>query len=249
MSAPVFRHSGPFIPGSTVVLDGPEGHHAATVVRMAPGEEISLVDGAGARADGTVVEVVRDRLTIAVRHCTIDPEPALRIIAAQALLKGEHGELAVDQLTQVGADVIVPWLADRSQVSRAAVDRVLGKSALRIAAAAKQSRRARWPQLVEPVTTVQLAELVRSADVAIVLHEGADQAIAECTVPTAGTVLLIVGPEGGIADAERAALTSAGACERRLGPTILRGSLAGAVACAALLAGTRWAGAAAPEAT
>ncbi|HEY5395800.1 MAG TPA: 16S rRNA (uracil(1498)-N(3))-methyltransferase, partial [Trebonia sp.] len=63
----------------------------------------------------------------------------------------------------------------------------------------------------------------------------------ELTLPAEGDILLVVGPEGGISPAERAALGDAGAIEARLGPTVLRTSTAGAVAGATLLSRTaRW---------
>lgn len=238
MSAPVFRATGPLVAGTDTVLDGPEGRHAATVLRLAPGEEVELVDGDGTRALGAVTGTGSGSLTIALREVAREPEPALRLVVAQALLKGDHWELAIDQLTQAGADTIVPWLAERSIVARSAIDRVTAKAALRIAAAAKQSRRARWPELAEPATTEQLASRGPSC---IVLHEGAQASLGDVALPAEGELLLVIGPEGGIAPGEREALGAAGAVEARLGPTVLRGSLAGAVAAGIVLARTRWA--------
>ena len=225
------------------MLDGSEGRHAATVLRLTAGEEVELVDAGGTRAVGVVTGVSRaagGSLAVAVREVRREAEPALRVVVAQALLKGEHWELAIDQITQAGVDAIVPWIAERSIVARAAVERATAKASLRIASAAKQSRRARWPALLDPVNTGQLAASV-AARPSIVLHEGAAGSLGEVTLPSTGELLLVIGPEGGIADGERETLAAAGAVEARLGPTVLRGSLAGAVAAGVVLARTRWA--------
>ena len=76
---------------------------------------------------------------------------------------------------------------------------------------------------------------------AVVLHEEASLPLAPLEVPTSGTVLVVVGPEGGIAPEELAALTDAGAVPVRLGAEVLRTSTAGVAAVAALLSRTpRW---------
>jgi hypothetical protein len=77
--------------------------------------------------------------------------------------------------------------------------------------AAKQSRRLKVPQVSEPVTTSQLAQLAASADLALILHQEAKEPLAEVDLPAVGTVLIIIGPEGGISDEELSELSKAGA--------------------------------------
>jgi 16S rRNA (uracil1498-N3)-methyltransferase len=90
-------------------------------------------------------------------------------------------------------------------------------------------------------TTVQVCALVEAADLAVVLHEDASAALASLEVPAAGSVVVVVGPEGGLTDDEVAAFTAAGAHAVRLGEEVLRTSTAGVVAVAALLSRTgRW---------
>src|SRR5690349_19778627 len=78
------------------------------------------------------------------------------------------------------------------------------------------------------------------ADLALVLHEQASRSLAAVTVPTTGTVAVVVGPEGGLTDGEVVAFRAAGAQAVRLGPEVLRTSTAGAAALAALSVGGRW---------
>ncbi len=82
---------------------------------------------------------------------------------------------------------------------------------------------------------------MRGANLAILLDAEADQPLSGLSLPTAGEIVLIVGPEGGVSPAEAADLTAAGAIPVRLGPSVLKGSTAGAVAGALVLSGCgRW---------
>src|SRR5439155_24115056 len=95
-------------------LDGPEGRHAASVRRLAVGEELLVTDGTGMVASCVVAETGHDRLLLDVVDVREDPSPAPRLVVVQALPKGDRGEVAVETLTEVGVDVVVPWAATRS---------------------------------------------------------------------------------------------------------------------------------------
>jgi len=210
--------------GDHAVLDGPEGRHAATVKRLRAGEAVLLGDGCGVLASGVVAAVGRDVVELTLTDRVVAPAPSPRVVVAQALVKGDRGELAVELATEAGVDAIVPWTAARC-VARWAGDKGLARWQRTAREAAKQARRA-W---VPPV-----AGLVAAADCALVLHEAATTPLAEVELPAAGEVLLAVGPEGGITDDELALLTAAGAQAVRLGPEVLRASTAAAVALGAL---------------
>ena len=90
-------------------------------------------------------------------------------------------------------------------------------------------------------STADVEELVAAADLAVVLHEGATAALSGVSVPVVGSVVVVVGPEGGLSDDELAAFEAAGARVVRLGTEVLRTSTAGVAAVAALLSRTaRW---------
>nr|WP_133828374.1 16S rRNA (uracil(1498)-N(3))-methyltransferase [Actinomycetospora succinea] len=231
------------VPGSgEVVLDGAEGRHAADVRRVRPGEVVLIGDGAGTRARARVTEVGKSRVTTTVLERRSEDEAPLRITLAQALVKGDRAELAVELATEAGVDAILPWRAERC-VARWD-DGVRGEKALakwRATAreAAKQARRARVPDVAPPATTGDLA--ARDADAVLVLEATATESLADVALPGRGELVLVVGPEGGVTDAERALLARAGAREVRMGPGVLRTSSAAAVALGALGARTgRW---------
>ena len=147
-------------------------------------------------------------------------------------------------MTEVGVDTIVPWAAARSITQWAGDrgDKALCKWQAHAAEASKQSRRG-WFSSVSPLaSTADVAGLIREATLAIVLHETASTSLAETAIPSSGSVVLVIGPEGSLTDEELDAFAVAGAVTRRMGPTVLRTSTAGVVAAAVVLAaGGRWA--------
>jgi 16S rRNA (uracil1498-N3)-methyltransferase len=229
--------------GGELLLDGAEGRHAVDVLRLAPGERVRVGDGRGAVAEGEVVAAGPDGLRVAVTARIDVPAPDPEFVLVQALPKGDHGPLAVDLATELGVDRIVPWTAARC-VTRWREDRIAkGVAKWRSAAraAAKQSRRPRLPEVTEPLSTREVCGLLADADLALVLHEQARLPMAELEVPATGTIVVVVGPEGGLTDGEVVAFRAAGAHPVRLGAEVLRTSTAGAAALAALSARTRWA--------
>lgn len=229
-------------PGSSVVVEGDEAHHAVAVRRLRVGEELVLTDGLGRSAVGTVATTGKRVLSVDVSSVAVDPAPTPSVTVVQALPKGDRGELAVEVLTEVGVARVVPWAASRSVAvwrgERA--EKGLAKWRATAREAAKQARRS-WHPVVDPMaSTADVAALVAAADLAVVLHEEATSSLASLAVPD-GEVVVVVGPEGGLAPEELAALTGAGALSVRLGAEVLRTSTAGVAAVAALLSRTpRW---------
>ena len=228
--------------GDTVVLDGPEGRHAATVRRTRVGEHLLLTDGAGLRVEGEVVAVGPGTLDLRVLAVARDPEPSPRLVLVQALAKHDRDDQAVEAATECGVDEVVPWQASRSVVQWRGErgEKAWRKWDALLVAATKQSRRTRRPVLAPTATTGDLALRVGAAAAAYVLHEDARMPLATVTLPDAGDVVLVVGPEGGVSPDELATLEGAGAVAVRLGSTVLRSSSAGPAALAVLSAASRW---------
>jgi 16S rRNA (uracil1498-N3)-methyltransferase len=229
---PVFLSEPAALAADHVVLDGPEGRHAATVRRLAVGERVDLTDGAGLVAESVVAAARPGALELSVLARRREPRPDPVLTVAQALPKGEHGPLAVDLMTEGGVDVIVPWAAQRCvtrwQSERG--DRALARWRAAAREAAKQARRAWLPEVTELAGTRELAARVARAGLAVLLDPGAPALLSELELPGTGDIMMIVGPEGGVSPAETAELTGAGAVAARLGPAVLRTSSAGLVA-------------------
>ncbi len=227
--------------GDLVVLDGDEGRHAATVKRIRVGEEIVLVDGAGTSATCTVTAAGKaslDLQVVAIEHA----DRALpHVTVVQALPKGDRGELAVEVLTEIDVDRIVPWAASRSVAVWKGERASKGLAKWRAVAqtATKQARRSWLPEVSDLASTQDVVALIAEADLAVVLHEAADQPLADLPLDGVASIVVVVGPEGGISDEELEAF--AGARIVRLGASVLRTSTAGVAAVAALLSRTpRW---------
>ena len=231
--------------GELAVVDGDEGFHASNVRRIRPGEEIDLGDGDGTLAHCVVEDVAKGRLTARLLDRETVPVPSPSVTVVQALPKSDRSELAVELATEAGADAFIAWQASRC-VARwdgpAKVDKGLRRWAAVARSAARQSRRPYVPSISGVVSTAELVQRLRDdTATALVLHESATVTLTEVPVAQVDSILLIVGPEGGIADDEIAALSDGGATAVRLGPTVLRTSSAAAVALGALGALTgRW---------
>jgi len=231
--------------GELAVVDGDEGFHAANVRRIRSGEELDLGDGDGTVAHCVVEDVGRGRLTALVLDRRTLPVTLPAVTVVQALPKSDRSELAIELATEAGADAFVGWQASRCVArweSSAKVDKGLRRWDAVARSAARQSRRPYIPSINGVVSTAELVHRVRDGGAtALVLHESAIAKLTELPMAQADSLLLIIGPEGGIADDEIAALSDAGATAVRLGPTVLRTSTAAAVALGALGALTsRW---------
>ena len=246
MSLPVFIHPdlSAARTGEAFSFTGSEARHAVTVKRMGEGERLELIDGTGIRLTLTITAATgKDSLEGMVESIVTTPEPTPRVTVVQAIPKSERAELAVDLATQAGADEIIAWQADRcvAKWDGKKAPKAVAKWQAAADSAAKQSRRARIPQVRGPLTTPQLVqELSRdraagdaaAAPTVLVLHEEATASIKDVTL--ADDVVLLVGPEGGIGDAELDRLKEAGATPIKLGPEVLRTASAAMVALAAI---------------
>ncbi len=224
------------VAGQLATVSGPEARHAVTVSRLAVGEVVHVGNGAGLVAHGIVTATAPGEFTFRVDTVIETPRPSPAIWLAQALAKGDRDELAIQAATELGVDGVVPWTAARS-ISRwegAKVAKGQERWSAVVREATKQSARAWLPEVAPLVTTKQLAALGETA-MLIVLDPLAELGLTAIQ-PDDRDIVLVVGPEGGIAPAEFDLLYEAGAVGARLGDGILRTSTAGPAAIAVLSA-------------
>ncbi len=206
---------------SLLVLPKSVAHHTQ-VMRIEPDELCELVDGEGKRISGAVAP--DGQFVVASVHK--DSWPALRIDVAQALIKGDRLENSLDMLTQVGVTGLIPWIADHSVVKwhgeKSAKQLVKWKNVTR--AATEQSRRSWTPIIHDPATSSELAKKLSNYDHVVVLEEAGG---AQISGIISGSVLLIVGPEGGVSARERELFASA--VPLTLGTSVFRSETAGVV--------------------
>lgn len=205
------------------VLDDDDRHHLERVLRLRPGQDVTVADGAGRWRRC----VWRPGGGLEPAGPVAEEEPVAPVTVAFALTKGERPEWVVQKLTEVGVDRIVPFRAARSVVrwddAKAAAQAARWRRVAR--EAAMQSRRARLPEVA---AVAGFDEVVAAAGAAATL------AAPGGGPPTLAHPVVLVGPEGGWAEEEVACgLPAVG-----LGPTVLRAETA-AVAAGVLLCGLR----------
>jgi 16S rRNA (uracil1498-N3)-methyltransferase len=218
--------------GASYSFNSEDANHAIKVLRIEVGEIFRVSDGVGGWANVQVTEVTKRSLETAVLDVGRQEPLEIKFTVVQALPKSDRAKEAVELLTEAGADVIVPWLANRS-ISRT---EVISKFATTAREASKQSRRLFIPQLHETVKEKGVIELIKSADLALVFHESAQVKLSEIITPQTKVknVVVVIGPEGGITEEELAAFAAAGAHVAGLGRPILRSAHAGLAALSAV---------------
>ena len=208
MTAPVFLADGADLAADLIVLTGAEGRHAATVRRIRPGERADVTDGQGLLTECVVTAATAGQVELRVQARREVPVPDPLITVVQAIPKGERAELAVETMTEVGVDVIVPWQAERC-VARWPADRApkaLGRWRSAARQAAKQARRARVPDVTGLASSADVVARISAAVFAIVLEPDAGVALSQLALaqpsgsrtsgsPPSGSETGVAGPE------------------------------------------------------
>ncbi|MET0976416.1 MAG: 16S rRNA (uracil(1498)-N(3))-methyltransferase [Leifsonia sp.] len=222
--------------GDAVTIGGAEARHAVTVGRTRVGETLSIGNGRGLVVTGAVVAASPSELSISVGTVQFVEAASPRLVLVQALAKGDRDELAVQAATELGVDAVVPWAASRSISRWDAQKAVKGRDRWATIAreATKQSIRPWLAEVRHLATTKQLATLAGSTRM-LLLEPTAERALTEVELDDGDAdIVIVVGPEGGIAPSELDALGDAGAVPVRLGASVLRTSTAGPAAIAVL---------------
>jgi 16S rRNA (uracil1498-N3)-methyltransferase len=228
--------------GWPVPLSPKDLRHLGLVLRLAPGERVVFADPNGREADGLLVEVSAEAVVADMASPT-RPAARPRVALAQGLARRERMEFVVQKVTELGASELLPVAFARSVVKLD--EEKAGKRTerwRRIAEeAAKQSQRAEVPLVREPVALSGLLEVAKGFDVVLVAWEesvgtpvpGIGEALDTAGATARTSVLLVIGPEGGLESGEVEELErQAGAVRVGLGDTVLRTETAGVIAVA-----------------
>lgn len=236
-----------------LLLTGPEAHHAVKVVRIKPGDPVVLLDGTGQEYLGRVEHVHKGSREprVSIGDVTVRPsptEPPFAVHLVQALPKADKFEFVVQKGTEVGVTHFWPVYTDRVVVEYTP-QKVATKEARwrRIAQeAAKQSRRGIAPYVGTPEPVADVVDrLVGQGCPLLVFWENSDEPLrgvltrwkeaGVLDAPSFGGVAIVIGPEGGLSDAEVGRLRQLGAECASMGPRILRAETAGVIAVALTL--------------
>jgi 16S rRNA (uracil1498-N3)-methyltransferase len=222
--------------GGRVRVAPDEAHHLARVLRARPGDPVQAFDGAGREADGRVAAVAEGAVELELEPPRpSEREAPLALTLAVALLKGDKLAQVARQATELGVAELAPTVTRRCDAPRLSPGKLTRLR--RVAAeAAKQSGRARVPEVREPVplTDLRWRGVAWFADPAA--EEGVDDATDRLLAGGGAALTVITGPEGGLTACERAELTERGARPVRFGPRVLRAETAPVALAAAVLA-------------
>lgn len=219
--------------GAHVALVGDEAHHAARVLRVRPGETISVGDGSGRVLDAVVTrvsgETVEARVILVRDQSVVRPE----LILCQAVAKGDRMDLVIQKAVELGARRIVPFMAKRTIVhwDSQKKDRAHQRWTSIALSAAKQCR-SPWRTSVDAVAS-GVEKLPQAGEVVLTLHEKAQTQLRHALpAQPPPSLAVVVGPEGGLEDDEVRLLEAGGARTVCLGQRVLRTETAGPVALA-----------------
>ncbi len=225
----------PLATGRELLLGQRTAAHVSRVLRLGVGDELTLFDGRGGEYVATIIETGATVLRAHIgEHRPLGRESALRITLAQGVSRGERMDWVVQKATELGVAAVVPLLTERSVVKLDAGQARKKHEHWRaiVIGACEQSGRNQLPALSAPLALGQWLEEAQREGTRIVLDPGAKSGLR--SIDPAPAVTLLIGPEGGLAPAERGLAAQAGYRPMRLGPRILRTETATVAAISAL---------------
>ena len=229
----------PLTVGTELTLPAQSGEHATRVLRLSAGDPLTLFNGDGCDYQAVICAIAKRAVTVRITsHQLLQNESTLPLVLAQGIARGDKMDLIVQKATELGVTGMVPLLTERSEVrldGPRALKRVAHWQSVAISAC-EQSGRARIPK-VQPIQPLAgwLADLSDHGALRLALLPQAATTIRGLHFAQAGGVL-VIGPEGGLGDADIRALEEHRFLGLRLGPRILRTETAGLTALSALQA-------------
>jgi 16S rRNA (uracil1498-N3)-methyltransferase len=228
--------AGPLAAGSRRTIEGDAANHITRVLRLRPGEPLTLFDGRGGEHAATIEEFRKGAVIVTVgERSAAGRESPLPLTLAQGISRGERMDWVVQKATELGVSRIVPVSTERTVVrleARQSERKRAHWQAIAVAAC-EQSGRNVIPEIAAPLV---LQDFLRAADARaarLLLSPAGTLGVDDLQRP-AGEVIVLIGPEGGLAESEQRAALAAGFTAVRMGPRVLRTETA-AVAALTLL--------------
>lgn len=230
---------------ATVEVAGPQAHYLARVMRVAIGDAVVLCDDATGEWTARVARVGRHDLALVAEARTRTREQVPDFTLCAALLKRDRFDLVLEKATELGVRRIQPVLTRRCVAGALNPDRARAI----VTEAAEQCARTALPEVAPPSTLDALLRGWAAERALFFADEAGGAPAAAAFAAQAGPAALLVGPEGGFDDAERAAIRAlAQARAISLGPRLLRGETAAIAGCALWMASAGdWSGGQAPS--
>jgi 16S rRNA (uracil1498-N3)-methyltransferase len=226
------------IAGKEAVLRGEEAHHLGRVLRLAPGDAITLFDGSGKRYQARLQEITSSRAVATILADELEPPPPVRLQLAQGLLKGQKMDLVLQKGTELGLSGIWPFFCEYSREQKKEGRGKEERWQRIVLEACKQCDRALPPELHPPRSLTQLLAEPPACDLKLIFWEQEqEQDLAGLLArqkQRIASALFLIGPEGGFAPREAAAALEQGFLPVSLGPRLLRAETASLAAAAIL---------------
>lgn len=230
---------GPLTVGTQTELPAQAGAHLTRVLRLEAGAPLTLFNGAGGEYAATLLPGSgKQTLARVTRHDAIERESPLQVTLLQGIARGERMDLIVQKATELGVTRIVPVLTERSVVKVDAGQRERKREHWQAIAvsACEQCGRNRVPDIGAPLPLGDSLDGLPADGLRCLLAANADAALAKAAADNRRPLILLIGPEGGLADNERSFARANGFIDYRLGPRVMRTETAGLAALAVLQA-------------
>jgi 16S rRNA (uracil1498-N3)-methyltransferase len=216
-------------------LTGTAANHIVRVLRLRVGEALILFDNAGGEYAALVDAFTREAVRVTIGdYLDVNRESPLHVTLAQGVSRGERMDVVVQKATELGVKRIVPVLAERTVVrlnDAQAANRLRHWRAI-AAAACEQCGRNRLPEITAPMTLQDFLVSDYPAGLRLMLNPTGGMKAHD--LPASAAATLLIGPEGGLSDAEQAAALAAQFRGLVLGPRILRTETAALAALAVI---------------
>ena len=227
---------GPLSCGRGHTIEGDAANHITRVLRLQPGDPLIVFDGRGGEYAARIEAIRKDAVVVAVQeHSAATRESPLSLTLAQGVSRGERMDWVVQKATELGVTRIIPVLTERTVVrldAKQSERKLLHWQGVAVAAC-EQSGRDRIPDIAAPVGLHDFLGGIDTGATRLLLSPTGTQRVNELQPPAAG-LLVLIGPEGGLAQSEQRAAIQAGFAAVRMGPRVLRTETA-AVAALTLL--------------
>ncbi len=225
----------PLAVGARIELEAAATRHVTQVLRLGAGDGLVLFNGDGRDYPSRLVATGGTAKVEVLTAGPEEPAPPLALTLALGLSRGERMDYALQKAVELGATALVPLFTERSLVKlkEERLDKRLRHWQGVVVAACEQSGRRRLPALSAPQRLGTWLETLPAEHQGVLLHHASARTLPELPAP-AGAITLLVGPEGGLAPAERAAAETHGFLPVRLGPRIMRTETAPVAALAAM---------------
>jgi 16S rRNA (uracil1498-N3)-methyltransferase len=231
--------AGPLAPGREITLPEQAGQHLVRVLRLEVGASFVIFDGGGGEFTAEIAAAGRQVRARVLDHDAVERESPLDITLLQGIARGERMDLIVQKSTELGITRIVPVIAERSVVKVDARLRERKREHWQSIAisACEQCGRNRVPPVAQPQSLGDAMKSLPAGSVRCLLAADGHESLAGVAATAAHRpIVLLIGPEGGLADTEQSYSLAQEFVACRLGPRIMRTETAGLAALAALQA-------------